>query len=495
MQLSKSEFMMFLKHPAWLWLKKHDTKKLPKPDDNLQALFDSGFEFEKYAIKRFPEGVEIGFKDYNEYRTMADRTKKALDDGAETLFQARFEAEFEGEELTCICDVLKKVGDNTFDLYEIKSSTKVKPEHILDVAFQVFVLEGAGFKIRKTFVVHVNNEYVKKGEVDPEEFSSVADVTYDMGEAMEKTKYNIKSALKVMKSPDMPDPSPRYAQMGSLNEWMEIYKGLKEVRPYSIYNLITPGNNRIGELEDMNVELIEDIPDDFKLTTKQQVQVEATKRNERIVEIEKIKEFLDSLTYPLHFLDYETAMGTVPLYDGTRPYQQIPFQYSLYTISAPDEELKHAEYLHKNGDNPVPNLLAKLKEDMDTTGNVLVWYKAFEVGRNKEMAQMFPEFEKFLEDVNSRIVDLMEPFSNSWFVDKDFFGSASIKAVMPVVIPDLSYKNLDIQEGASAQRLWMDATIRGKNDIDKDKLFNDLIEYCKMDTLAMVKIWKFLMEL
>ncbi|OGZ57390.1 MAG: hypothetical protein A3F94_00450 [Candidatus Spechtbacteria bacterium RIFCSPLOWO2_12_FULL_38_22] len=503
MQLSKSEFMMFLKHPAWLWLKKHDPKKLPKPDDNLQALFDAGFEFEQYALKRFPKVTEIGFKDFSEYGTMPERTKKALADGAETLFQARFEArldsarqaEFGGEELTCICDILDRVDDDTFDLYEVKSSTKVKPEHIPDLAFQTVVLENAGFKVRKISVINVNNQYVRKGEIDPIELSLESDVTGNVREEMEKTKYNISRALEIIKSPEMPDPSPRHAQMGSLNEWLEIYKELQEVRPYSIYNLISPGNNRIGDLEDMNVEFIKDIPDDFKLTIKQQAQVEATKRNERIVVKEKIKEFLDSLTYPLHFLDYETAMGVVPLYDGTKPYQQIPFQYSLYTVETPDAEPKHNEYLHKNADNPIYNLLTKLKDNMAITGNVLVWYKSFEVGRNKEMAEMFPEFAQFLEDINSRTADLMEPFSRAWFVDKDFFGSASIKAVMPVVVPNLSYKNLEIQEGASAQRLWIDTTIREKNGVDKDKIFKDLVEYCKMDTLAMVEIWKFLKNL
>ena len=113
--------------------------------------------------------------------------------------------------------------------------------------------------------MYVNSEYIKEGEIDPMKFSSVTDVTYDIGEAMEKTKYNIRRALDVMKSPQMPDPSPRHAQMGSFNEWLEIYKGLQEVRPYSIYNLISPGNTRIGELEDMNVGVIKENADEFKL--------------------------------------------------------------------------------------------------------------------------------------------------------------------------------------------------------------------------------------
>ena len=480
---------MFLKHPAWLWLKKHDKNKLPEPDANLQAIFDAGHEFEQYAEKRFPNGITLGFNNYNEYLSLPERTKKALEDGANTIFQGRFEA----DGITCICDIVDQVEDNTIDLYEIKSSTKVKPEHYPDLAFQVVVLESAGFKIHKIAIIHVNNEYVRDGEVNFTKLSTATDVTNKVREIIEETKNNIQLALEVIKLPKLPDPSPRYAKLGSFSEWLEIYRALgSKIDPYSIYNLIAPSVKLIGNLEDLNISLISDIPEDFKLTPKQLVQVIATKNNERIINKEKIKNFIETLTYPLYFLDYETAMSVVPLYDGTKPYQQIPFQYSLHVIEKKGDEPKHSEYLHRNDSHPVPCLLDKLSKDISSTGTILVWYKAFEMGRNKEMAQMFPGFSNFLEDVNNRVIDLMEPFASGLFVDKDFFGSASIKNVLPVIVPNLSYKKLGIQEGFSAQRLWMDSVLRDKSDINRDKLFHDLIEYCKMDTLAMVEIWRVL---
>lgn len=491
MQISKSEYMMFLRHPAWLWLKKHDKSKLPAPDATLQAIFDAGLDFEKYANKRFPNGVNVGFNNYNEYLSMPERTKEILDNGVNTIFQGRFEA----GDITFICDVLDKVKDNIFDLYEIKSSTKVKSEHIPDLAFQTIVLENAGYIVRKIFVIHVNNEYVRDGDIDYDKLSCVSDVTQKVRDIIEKTKYNIARAKEIINLPTVPDISPRYVNLGAFLEWMKIYKNLKEVFPYSIYSLIAPGAKRIGELEDMGVELIKDIPDDFKLTQKQEAQVIATKDNKRIINKEKIKNFLDKLVYPLYFLDYETAMSAVPMYNGTKPYQQVPFQYSLHVLASPEAELKHLEYLHRDSTNPVLSLLKKLKEDIGPTGSVLVWYKNFEMTRNEEMAAMYPEFREFLEDVNNRVVDLMEPFFNGWFVDKDFLGSASIKRVLPVVVPSLSYKELGIQEGTSAQQKWMDAVLRNKEGIDKNKLFSDLVKYCAMDTLAMVEIWRCLKDL
>ena len=492
MQLSKSEYMMFLKHPAWLWLKKHEKSKLPEPDANLQAIFDAGKEFEEYAEKRFPSGVRIKFDNYEEYLSMPERTQKVLVGGAKVIFQGRFET----NDITCICDILEQTDEGLFNLYEIKSSTKVKPEHYPDLAFQTVVLESAGFKVGNIAFIHVNNQYIKDGEIDPIELSVTTNVTDGVRDKIKETKENIQLALNVINSPNLPDPSPRYSNFGSLGEWIEIYKTLGEkIDKYSIYNLISPGAQRIGILEDLGIKFIKDIPDDFKLTTKQYAQVLATKNNERVINKEKIKDFLNTLTYPIYFLDYETAMGVIPIYNGSKPYQQIPFQYSLHVVEKKGENPNHFEYLHRDVDNPISNLVNKLKKDIGSVGSVIVWYKSFEMKRNEEMAQMFPEFAKFLEDINSRVVDLMEPFTNGWFADKDFLGSSSIKNVLPVLAPKLSYKELGVQEGASAQRLWMDAVLKEKKNIDKEKLFSDLVEYCKMDTFAMVKIWEVLEDL
>ena len=492
MQLSKTEYIMFLKHPAWLWLKKHDKSKLPEPDENLQAIFDSGKEFEQYAEKRFPDGAQVGFDSFKDYMSMPKRTKQVLDSGTKVIFQGRFEA----NSITCICDVIERTEEGEFNLYEIKSSTKSKPEHSYDLAFQTVVLEGSGLKVKNIAVVHVNNQYVKNGEIDPIELSTITDVTSEVRDKIEGTKESIKRALDVINLSEIPDPSPRYVKLGAFSEWMEIYKALgKKVDKYSIYNLIAPSTKSLGELEDLGVESIKDISDDFKLTAKQQAQVVATKKDEQMVDKKGVEEFLGTLTYPLYFLDYETAMGTVPIYDGTKPYQQIPFQYSLHVVKEKSSEPAQLEYLHRDSSNPVPDLLKRLKEDIGPVGSVIVWYKSFEMKRNEEMAEMFPEFAEFLEGVNGRVVDLMEPFSKGLFVDKDFLGSASIKKVLPVLVPELSYKELGIQEGASAQRLWMEEVLKGDSSIDKEKLFSDLVKYCTLDTLAMVKIWSVLENL
>lgn len=485
MTLSKSEYMMFLKHPAWLWLKKHDPKKLPPVDDATQAIFDTGHDFEQYAEHLFPDGVRLGFSNYEEYKSLPKRTQKALEDGAKTIFQGRFEH----EQLTFICDIVQVVGNKIVYLVEIKSSTSAKPEHEFDLAFQTVVLEGCGYTVRNISVIHVNNQYARKGDIDPNMITAVTDITEKVKAKLEITREYIAEALKVVNSDKIPDISPRHARLGTFPEWLNIYRTLKDVESDSIYDLCSVGAKNVGELEELGICKLVDIPEDFKLNAKQTLQLKATKLGEPIIDKDKIKEFLDKLVFPLYFFDYETMSSLVPCFDNMKPYKQYPFQYSLHVLDSPDSELRHFEYLHKDNSNPIDDLSKTLKSQIGDKGSVITWNMSFEKGCNDLIGSMLPKYEEFYNNLNERIVDLMIPFSNGYYADKRFKGSASIKNVLPVLVPELSYKTLGIQEGTAAQRLWMDAVLYGKMDDTKEQILGDLIEYCGLDTFAMVEIY------
>jgi len=491
MQLSKSDYMLYLSHPAWLWLKKHDKEKLPAIDENTQATFDAGNLFESYAEKQFPDGIRLGFTDYKSYLALPEQTMEALLGGAKTIFQARFVA----GQLTCICDVIQVVGEKTFDLYEIKSSTKAKPEHIEDLAFQTTVLEDSGFTVRKISVIHVNNEFVRNGDIKPEDIAHTTEVTDAVRAKLPSTKKNVIEALEILERPEMPNPSPTFAGSTYFQDWLSIFKSLTNPPKYSIYDLITLNASKVSALEDDGFKLLSDIPEEYPLSPKQHKQVIATKLDQPLIERKPIKQLLDTFEYPLYFLDYETLAGVVPPFDGTRAYQQVPFQYSLHILDSPDAELRHEEYLHTEATNPSENVAKALKSHIGDTGTVLAWNMSFEKSCNKFLADQVPELKDFLLGLNDRMNDLDIPFKNLWYVHKDFFGSYSIKYVLPVLAPHLSYKILGIQNGASAQRLWMQGVIDGKDTIDKDILFADLVEYCKLDTLAMVEIFNVLRKL
>jgi hypothetical protein len=447
MQLSKSDYMLFLKHQAWLWVKKNDPKKIPPVDENTQAMFDAGHQFEPYAESLFPEGVALGFSDYDEYRSLPRRTQDAIARGDQVLFQPRFE----WNEFTCICDIVSFVGDNEVDLYEIKASTKAKPEHEYDLAFQTAVLEGSGLKVRNISVIHVDNQYVRRGEIKADEITAFTDITEPVRAKGEATQENMAQALTVAKSPTMPDPNPELAKLGSKKDWLQIY------------NNIVPADDSQPDAD-----------------TKTDIDKDA------------IKQFLSELEYPLYFLDYETMASLIPYFDGHRPYQQLPFQYSLHILESPEAELTQKEYLHQENSDPSRPLTEQLIQDIGDKGSVIVWFEGFEKARNSELGDMLPEYKEAMEAINSRVVDLMIPFKLKWYDDSRFNGSASIKQVLPVLCPHLSYKALGIQEGGSAQRLWMEAVLDNKRADQKKQILADLTEYCKLDTLAMVDIFKVL---
>lgn len=442
--------MLFLRHPAWLWIKKHDPKKIPPVDENTQAMFDAGHQFEPFAESLFPEGVSLGFSDFDEYRSLPKRTQDAIDRGDQVLFQPRFE----WNDFTCICDIVSFVGDNEVDLYEIKASTKAKPEHEFDLAFQTAVLEGTGLKVRNISVIHVNNQYVRKGEIKADEITAFTDITEAVRSKGNATAKHMAQAIEVVQSSAMPDPDPKFAKLGSKKDWMLIYQ------------------NIVGTSDDITTEEVTPV-----------------------IDKEFIKQFLGELEYPLYFLDYETMSGLIPYFDGHRPYQQVPFQYSLHILESPDAELTQNEYLHRDNSDPSRPLTEQLIADIGDKGSVVVWFEGFEKARNSELGDMLPEYKESMEAINKRVVDLMIPFKLKWYDDPRFNGSASIKQVLPVLCPHLSYKKLGIQEGGSAQRLWMEAVLDDKRADQKDQILEDLIEYCKLDTLAMVEIYNCLKEL
>jgi len=491
MILSKSEYMMYLKHPAWLWVKKHDKSKIPPISAELQARFDAGHEFEQYAEAHFPDGTTIGFNNFGEYSAMPDRTEQALKDGAKTLFQGRFE----NGQITCICDVVRVVGDNELDLYEIKSSTSAKLDHILDLAFQVTVLEACGYRVRDVYVMHVDSSYVRDGEVDGKQIVATANVTEDVKAELHRTARNIKDAIEVMESTDMPDPSPARAQLGSLKEWLDVYKNIVPVPSGSVYELCRLNIDTLRLLEEQKITQLADIPLELISAKEQRWQVEALKKGEPVYDALRLRKFLSKLEYPLYFFDYETLGSVVPYFDGMKPYQQLPFQYSLHVLESPTAELKHYGYLHSDNTNPAEPLSQALKSQIGDKGTVITWNMKFEKGCNSLLGNILPEYEKFYEDLNGRIDDLMLPFKNGLYVDTKFGGSASIKNVLPVLVPKLSYKDLGIQEGTGAQRSWMDAVLYGTRAAEKDQILKDLEEYCKLDTLAMVEIFRFLTAL
>jgi hypothetical protein len=358
------------------------------------------------------------------------------------------------------------------------------------------VLQKYGLSIDKVSVIHVNNEYIRNGEIDPKEITSETDVTEAVEGLLETTEEQVQKAFEILNKNEIPDLSPRYVNQVGVSgttwfaDWVEVYNHLSpDIEKYSIYNLAYPNPEQIAELEDQGIKYIQDIPDEFALRAKQLAQIKTTKSGERILDRDNIRKFLNTFKYPLYFFDYETLSSLIPPFDGMKPYKDYPFQYSLHVLDTPYSEIRHEEYLHQGNSNPMPGLLEKLKRDIGNTGTILAWNMSYEKSCNDRMAEFYPEYKEFLGDLNSRIVDLMFPFSEMWLVDKDFLGSASIKKVLPVLVPELSYKEMDVSDGLKARRMWTETILEDKHQGRRKKILDDLSKYCTLDTYVMVEIY------
>ncbi|MCX6739623.1 MAG: DUF2779 domain-containing protein [Candidatus Parcubacteria bacterium] len=482
--LSKSQFLKYIQCYKYLWLYKFRRDLLPEEtDESLQRIFDEGYEVEDYARKLFPKGV----KAEGLYETAKKNTDKLIKDGNKVIFQATAMA----NSLYAMADIFVKNGDK-WDIYEVKSSTQVKDIHIIDLSFQKVCFESAGYKIGKTHLVVINTSYVRKGEIDPKKLLKIEDITSDVRNLISETKLNIESALKLIKSPK--EPQIRILkQCNSPYECPFIDYCWKDVPDHSIYSIACGlSEKKLNELLDQDILEIKDVPEDFLTRDRALMHRHVVKHNKVHIEPENIKEDLSNLKYPLYFLDYETFSPAIPLFDGYKPYQRIVFQFSLHVQEKPGGKLNHYEFLAKDFKDPTEDLLKALRKFISKKGTAISWNAMFEKGCNSEMAKRAPQYAMFLKSVNDSMYDLMLIFRKGYYVHKNFHGSASIKKVLPVLIPKLSYKDLNIQEGGTASDSWKTLIDHDIDKKEKDKLYRDMLDYCFMDTMAMVEILKFL---
>ncbi len=480
--LTKSNYQRYRIHPAYLWLTKHAPEKIPQVDESAQARFDAGNALDELARELFP-GAHLVDAEIMEAHKVSEPL--LANGGPEVLLQP---AALTKRSLYARADVMVRLND-AWDIYEVKSATSVKDDYHHDLAFQKLVFEEEGHKISRSFVIHIDSHYVLKGDVDLKKLFAITEVT-EAVDALEKdTRANLAKARKTMDASECPTDSPELASKW-MGGWQDLYFHLHpDVPEFSILRMTRLSVPQLKSLTEQAITDIRDIPEDFKLVPQQEAQVAVARKGVPEIHHEKIGHDLASLKYPLYFLDYETAMSAIPLWDGTKPYQQVPFQYSLHIIEKPGAEVTHKEYLARGPENPIKALLERMREDIADKGSVVVWYKPFECSRNDEMAAMFPEYAKFLQGVNDRVYDLRDPFANGWYAHPRFNGSSSIKDVLPVLVPGLSYKELEIQKGDVAQLRWMKAALGGLPADERDAVYENLIVYCGQDTLAMVKIF------
>jgi hypothetical protein len=269
-----------------------------------------------------------------------------------------------------------------------------------------------------------------------------------------------------------------------------------EIPEYSVHDIVRIGQSKkkLEYFMDERIFVIDDVPDDYELGDAQQMQVQVHKSKKPHIDIEAIKRELGSYTFPLYFFDYETYAPAIPAFDGYRPYTRVPFQFSLHVLREAGGELEHVDFLQLDRRDPTEAVAKLLDQHIDPKGTVIVWYAPFERGVNKEIGDRHTSYAKAMERINGQVRDLRDIFAEQYYVHPDFRGSTSIKYVLPVLVPDLSYKELAIREGAAASERWWMMTDEGTDAEVHASTVAALREYCGLDTYAMYAIWKKLQQ-
>ncbi|MBU1013900.1 MAG: DUF2779 domain-containing protein [Bacteroidetes bacterium] len=482
--LSKSAFIKGLQCHKSLYLKKYHPELEDEISESQQAIFDKGTNIGILAQQLFPGGTDLGGYIPHNFLEVFKQTDQLI------LGEAPiYEAGFSYDNLLCFIDIMEK-KNGKWHACEVKGSTSVKETYLWDTAFQYHVMISSGIELEDISVVYLNNQYVRNGELDLHELFTIESVKDQILPLLPKVKEYIKQMKGMLE--DDTSPSISIGPQCS-NPYPCSFMGhcWKDVPEYSIFNISRLSEDKKFDLYEKGIIKLSDIPDDYPLSSNQQLQVLAEKNGESIIDKTEINTFLNKLKYPLYFLDFETFQPSVPMFDQSRPFQQICFQYSLHILDKPNGKLIHKEFLAEAKDDPRLSFIRQLIQDIGKEGDIIVYNKGFETARLNEIGSDFPEYQNQTNEINQRVVDLMDPFSKKHYYTPEMKGSYSIKKVLPALVPELSYKNLNINEGGSASIAFESLY----NETDEHKIKqtrDDLLAYCKLDTLAMVEILKVL---
>jgi hypothetical protein len=486
--ITKTDFLTGHQCPKNLWFRKNGAVLGIAPrtlSASAQFLIDQGQMVGKLARQRWLGGVNLlelaGF----DLRRRANETSRLIANGANILF----EAVFEHAEAVCAVDVLVRDGSG-WHIHEVKAGTRVREHHVLDAAFQHHVLTGCGLDISDIYITHIDNGYVRQGDLDLDQLfidESVLDPVLGMQDEVGTEIANLQAVLG---SATMPE-----AEIGiqclSPHDCPFLDQCWSHIPEHSVFELTRGGRKRWNLYRD-GIAKLRDIPSDFPLTSAQKIQVRAEKTGSPEIDRPAIRSFLRGLALPITHMDFETVAEAAPAYDGMRPYQQLPFQWSVHRQEEQDGEIVHHEFLAEADGDPRAAFIRSLLGVLRGTGSVLVYNQSFEDGRLAELQDHFPELHDEIQAVRERLVDLMIPFQRRWYHKPGMHGY-SIKKVLPNLVPELSYGTMAVGDGASASAAFVG--LREEPDPKRvAEVRGQLLAYCKLDTLAMVKLLEKLRE-
>lgn len=469
-----------------LYLEVREPDLAAEPDPGNEFLMREGRRIGEAARHLHPEGILVAEADFGDALA---RTGALLRSGARVLF----EAAFTGGGLATRVDILVRGKRNRFDLFEVKSGARVREDHVADVAIQRLALEGAGHSLGGAHVVHLDREYLYEGgSLDHARLFRAEDVTEDSAEAARELAPEVPRLLKVLSRRTPPairvgaqchDPEEcpfvdHCGARGPENPISDLYRLTRKLR---------------SRLEEAGIETIEDLPEEFEGLSPLHRRIRAgVHTGKPFLDGRRAQEVLRGARHPLRFLDFETFNPGLPLFPGTHPYDVLPFQWSAHRVSKAGK-VDHAGFLHEGREDPRPAFAASLAEALSGDRGTVFIYSPYEKRVLRETAEAVPEHRKALLAIAERAVDL-EPVVRECYYHPAQHGSFSLKAVLPAMVPDLGYGDLEIASGGVASAAFADL-VEGRHPPEEvARVRTALLRYCARDTEALVGIYRCLAD-
>jgi hypothetical protein len=476
--LSKSLVMKGLRCHKSLYLHKFHPELRDEVSEAQEALFQSGHEVGTYARQLFPGGFEVPYEDLS-LEEQLNMTKREIKCGARILYEPAFSY----DNVFVKADILRKARQG-WELYEVKGSTGRKEVYLDDVAVQYYVLKGAGIRISKASAVYLNKQYIRNGDIDPSALFVIDDVTKAVRDKQRFVADEIADMREALGRgvPDI-DIGGHCTDPYDCDFYGHCWQHIPE---YSVFNLDGRGRVKPLDLYRQGIVELKDAPKEI-LSKKQNIQLESFLQKKEYVNKAGLKQFLDSLWYPLYFLDFETFSCAIPTFSGTRPYQNIPHQYSLHYLKRKGARLGHREFLAEPNIDPREELAGNLVSEIPDNACVLAYHASYEIGRLKDLAVSYPRYRKKLQRIVENVRDLEIPFKKKDVYHWKMKGSSSQKYVLPALVPQLSYEEMEISNGGMAVQAYF-RTCESQDQSEIEAIRKALLDYCKLDTIGMVRI-------
>jgi len=478
--ISKSKFCAGVQCLKRLYLLTHEPELAAQPDEAADSIIEQGRQVGLLAQQMFPGGLAVECGN----REAAIRATRELIANPEV--PAIFEGAFEHKGVFVRVDILQRRRDHRWRLIEVKSTTDVKDHHLADVAIQHRVVSRSGVDLAASCLAHVNRAYVYEGgSIDVQRFFRIRNLTRRVEKLQPKLPSILRSQFHVLGMAEVPRIAA--GPQCSTPVTCEFFELCNPPLPDDhVLKLPRIHASEVARLAALGIQSIREIPESYPLSGRLRRACTCVQTGKPWFS-DELRNELESLKYPVYYMDFETISPCLPRFSGMRPYDQLPFQWSVHVQTQAGAELEHHEFLATDASDPRRAFISTLCDVLGNSGSIVVYNAGFECQRLSDLAVWFPEFAGRINKIHRRLWDLLPIIRNHVYHPK-FCGSFSLKSTLPALIPSMSYEAMTVADGQAAGLAWESLISRECGEIERQQKRQALLDYCAQDTLGMVKL-------